>query len=116
MPYLYHLSCQRNWEPNLAPASLCREGYVHLCTLEQLIATAERWFPDREQLKVLQLDRDLLEPALRWEDSYGHGQAFPHHYGALPEASVRAVLEMRRSDGGGPLRLPETLERLADLR
>ncbi len=113
MAYLYHLSRQAGWEPNLAPASLAAEGFVHLCTLEQLLPTAERWFAEEQRLKLLLLDDELLGPALRWEDSYGHGQAFPHYYGALPANSVRAVLQLERAGSGEPFLLPYALRALS---
>lgn len=60
---IYHLTLDRN----LAPDSLAGEGFVHCSTRAQLLATAERYYPGRTDLRVLQLDPNRLVAELRYE-------------------------------------------------
>jgi uncharacterized protein (DUF952 family)/purine-nucleoside phosphorylase len=99
MNFLYHLT---DWPHHGLdqPASLATEGFVHLSSDQQLLRTAQRWFGDRTEVGVLVLDKEALGEALRWEDLYDHGEAFPHLYSELPEAAVAAVVKMVRGPDG----------------
>lgn len=102
MPYLYHLTSWPTCDPQSLSPPPGDEGFVHLCSASQLLATADRWFADRCELAVLALDVAALPPAaLRWEDLYGHGQEFPHLYSAIPAEAVAAVVKMERSKEEG---------------
>src|SRR3546814_14875785 len=76
---VFHITTAEGWARaqsagEVAPASLADEGFVHCSTGDQLTGTIERHFPGATDLVVLRFRRDLLDPALRWEES-GHG---PH--------------------------------------
>lgn len=98
---LYHLA---PWDGfrlcDYTPASLASEGFVHLSSAGQLLKTANRWFEGVEDLVVLVLDVARLGSPLRWEDLYQRGEEFPHLYGALPGASVKAMVRLSRGDDG----------------
>ena len=95
MDYLYHLtSWPYQGETALTPPSLQSEGFVHLSSADQVQRTARRWYGDQSRLGVLVLDPTTWGEALRWEDSYGHGEAFPHLYREIPSDSVVAVLRL----------------------
>ena len=78
-----------------------RDGYIHLSTAAQAAETARLHFRDRADLVVLELKADDLGAALRWEPSRG-GQMFPHLYGPLDPASVRAVHVAPLGEDGTP--------------
>jgi len=59
-----------------------RDGFIHLSTPEQAMATAEKWFSGVEGLMEISFDADELGTDLRWEASRG-GQMFPHYYSRL---------------------------------
>jgi uridine phosphorylase len=111
MEPLYHLTAWPYAEPQaLSPPSLREEGFVHLSSGPQLLATARRWFVQQQELAVLVLDPAALPPAdLRWEDLYGHGQAFPHLYSAIPPEAVQAVVKLARSAQNGDFIWPPAL-------
>ena len=96
---LYHIT---EWPfPGLIdPASLASEGFVHLSSASQLQQTAERWYKGHDEVGVLVLDEGKLGEALRWEDLYGHGEAFPHLYASLPAEALLAIVRMRRGADG----------------
>jgi uncharacterized protein (DUF952 family) len=87
------------------PASLDVEGFVHLSTESQLLDTAHRFFAQRADLLVLELDEYQLGPGLHYEPPVGHAgelpdALFPHLHGALPVAAVRRVGQLvPRADG-----------------
>lgn len=71
------------------------DGYVHLCTEEQVLETASRHFRGRRALVAVAFDAACLGPRLRWEISRG-GAAFPHLYAPLPADRalfVRSLIE-----------------------
>ena len=69
-----------------APVDLA-DGYIHLSTAQQVMATAARHFAGESDLVLVALDAGALGPALRWEPSRG-GALFPHPYRPLRHADV----------------------------
>ena len=72
--------------------SLATEGFIHLSTPAQLPITFTRFYADRTDLVLLDVDdtHPVLADLLRWEEIPG-GEVFPHLYGPLPlEAVMRA--------------------------
>jgi uncharacterized protein (DUF952 family) len=67
-----------------------RDGFIHFSTAAQAQETARRHFRGQAGLVVLDVEGDDLGAALRWETSRG-GDLFPHLYGALDAALVRAA-------------------------
>jgi len=70
-----------------APPMLEQDGFLHLCTAEQLAYVLGRHFAGRTGLVLLHLDPAKLHD-LRWEISEPGRDAFPHLYGPLPVAAV----------------------------
>ncbi len=70
-------------------ASLDTEGFIHASRPEQIVATANRYYPGDPDLLLLWIDPDRLEPELRWEAA--HGELFPHIYGALNLEAILAA-------------------------
>lgn len=100
MNLLYHLFSAPGFEFESRPSSLQTEGFVHLSSAEQLLGTAERWFAEHQQVKILVLDPNGLTHPLRWEDSYGRGEPYPHLYGPLEPQAVVAIMVMQRGPDG----------------
>ena len=93
------------------PASLASEGFVH-CTgdLDTLLVVANSFYRDvAGELVALELDEAALTSEVRWEaPAHPDGRhpvdnepLFPHVYGPLDIAAVRAVRPVRRSHDGG---------------
>jgi len=73
--------------------SLATEGFIHLSTPAQLPITFTRFYADRTDLVLLDVDdtHPVLAGLLRWEEIPG-GEVFPHLYGPLP---IEAVMRIR---------------------
>lgn len=64
------------------------EGFVHCATRAQLAGVLERHYADvdAEELTVLVLDTAVIETdgvEVRFEDTHGAGDDFPHVYGEI---------------------------------
>jgi len=67
------------------------DGYIHFSEAGQLRDTARKHFAGRDDLMLVSIDADRLDPAPIWEPSRG-GALFPHLYGPMP---VSAAVEAR---------------------
>ncbi len=82
-----------------------QDGYIHFSTAAQAPETARRYFSGLADLVVLEVEGDDLGAALKWEPSRG-GDLFPHLYGPLVVADVRAVHEAPLDAAGTPVTPP----------
>ena len=78
-----------------------RDGYIHLSSIHQLAATAQKYFSGVEGLVLVAVDPDVLGAALKWEPSRG-GDLFPHYYGALPVTAAKWVRPLPLDRAGVP--------------
>lgn len=70
-----------------APVDLA-DGFIHFSTADQVRETAARHFAGMDDLVLLGVDTQRLDPsALKWEVSRG-GDLFPHLYSNLDLAAV----------------------------
>lgn len=74
-----------------APPGLARDGFLHLCTPDQLAFVLARHFARKTDLVALYLDPALLGSPVRWETSEPGMDPFPHLYGSIPRAAVLRV-------------------------
>ncbi len=85
---LYHIVPQDDWksQSNLRHylgESLNTEGFIHLSQAHQLNSVLNRFYRAQSGLLLLHIDESRLIEELRFEDSYGEGQQYPHLYGPL---------------------------------
>src|SRR3954449_6161803 len=103
---IYHITTPELWaqarsQGLYTPESLSSEGFVHCSTGEQVVESAERHYRGQTGLILLAIDPTLVRAEVRWEDTAGRGEKFPHIYGPIDLASVRSVIELpSRADGG----------------
>jgi uncharacterized protein (DUF952 family) len=105
MSIIFHIASKHDWGHavvggSYAAASLASEGFIHCSTAEQVIATADRLFAGRRDLVLLCVDTDCVPAEIRYENLEGGATQFPHVYGALPHASIRAVHDFPPRDDG----------------
>jgi uncharacterized protein (DUF952 family) len=102
---IHHLAIGEEWreavsrggpyERSTVGRDLADEGFIHCSTASQVEATASRYYAEHEDVVVLEIAPELLDAEIRVEDLAGTGEAFPHVYGPLPLAAVRAVVPLR---------------------
>jgi uncharacterized protein (DUF952 family) len=84
-------------------ADLAAEGFIHASELYQVVETAQRYYPGRPDLLLLELDEAVLQAAgvaVRREWVARRGQYFAHVFGPVPLAAVvRAFAFAPAADG-----------------
>lgn len=105
MAIIYHLVPKADWEParsqdEYRAESLTQEGFIHCSKDEdQALAVANRLFPGRAGLLLLEVETGRLNSPLKHEPSRS-GEIYPHIYGPLNTDAVVGVLELSLGDGG----------------
>ncbi len=113
MTPLHHITRDEAWQVAQAAGvyrteSLETEGFIHCSLLGQVIDVANTLYRGRDDLVLLVIDEERVEPDIRYEDCYETGRNFPHIYGPLNLDAVRDVLPF--SPGSeGTFTLPEKL-------
>ena len=94
--------------------SLDEEGFIHCSTPAQVVHVADWFYRDIADLVLLCIDPERLTSELLWEPSAdAFAGEFPHVYGPIPVAAVRAVVPWTRSDNG--FSLPAEVRALEEL-
>ena len=92
---ILHLAVRAEWEQradgHYAPTGMERDGFVHLCTRDQLDGVVDRYYRGRDDLLLVTVRTDRLDAPLVWEDTTGSGERFPHLYGPIALAAVVTV-------------------------
>ncbi len=68
-----------------------QDGFIHLSTMHQVRATAQKHFAGRTDLLLLSVRQESLGQNLKWEASRG-GDLFPHIYGQLSLSAISEVV------------------------
>ena len=66
------------------------DGFIHLSKDDQVQATAEKHYPGREDLLLVEVEDLTLGSALKWETSR-NGGLFPHLFAPLRMDAVLSV-------------------------
>lgn len=108
MTLAYKILARDEWQAALA-AGVYRgsaldlsDGFIHLSTAAQARETARRYFAGQADLVVLTVETEDFGAAVKWEPSRG-GDLFPHIYGVIEPAQVRAVDEAPLDAAGVPI-------------
>ncbi|WP_217425011.1 DUF952 domain-containing protein [Magnetospirillum sp. LM-5] len=103
-PTIYHMCRAEEWRAAQAVGRYggssqdVADGFIHFSTALQVEASAAKHRAGQDGLVLLEVDAARLGPALKWEPARG-GQLFPHLYGSLPVAAVKAVHDLPLVDG-----------------
>lgn len=92
-------------------ASLETEGFIHCSDPGTVHQPANRLYPGRTDLVLLEVDPARLGVPLRWEQAYPDNRDatwFPHVYGPIPRAAVLAAHPFP-PEPDGSFRLPGVL-------
>lgn len=98
-PIIYHMCRWQEWAEAGTRGAYggssqdVADGFIHFSTAAQIVASAARHRAGQDGLVLLCVDAAALGESLRWEPSRG-GDLFPHLYGVLPLAAVRATHDL----------------------
>ncbi len=118
---ILHILHRPEWEDavrhdSYRPPSLDSEGFIHCSKINQVVDTANIFFPAATDLLLLRIDERKLAAPLKFEAPVVPGDArprasFPHIYGPLNLDAVVDVLEFLCSPDGS-FQLPAALRNL----
>ncbi len=79
-----------------APQGLDTEGFIHCSTIDQLVQSANLHFCNHNELVVLCIKKDKLDPPVKYEFSTTRKESFPHIYGPINLSAVVNVIDMEK--------------------
>lgn len=102
---IYHITTLPEWRAAHSdglyrPANFDSDGFIHCSDLYQVKTVANSFYKTTPDLVVLQIDPELLESPLVYENLEGGEMTFPHIYGLLPVEAVGRVFELIREEDG----------------
>lgn len=88
-----HLINLSEWEssrgdPLLFSESISQFGFVHCCLPEQVTGVLEKWFTQQDNVIAVEIDSDLLDVPLVFENLEGGEEQFPHIYGLVKQNAI----------------------------
>ena len=108
-PPLFHLALRDEWQAaadtgqayrrSTLGRSLDEEGFIHCSFVDQVQATADRFYSNRDDVVLLTIDPTKLRAHVRVEPVPG-GERFPHLYGPLPVEAVTEATAVPVGDDG----------------
>lgn len=84
-----------------ASADLAAEGFIHLSELHQVLRTANKYYPGKTELVLLEIDESLLGQNIIREDLTGSGVCFPHSYAPIPLRAIVRYFDFVEGAVGG---------------
>ncbi len=92
---LYHICSQQAWQAGeeqgeYRAESLESEGFIHCSTVHQVVGTANLLFGGQSNLLLLLIQADQVQAEIKYENTTGGEELFPHIYGPL---NLNAVIK-----------------------
>ncbi len=105
MSRILHITDKRQWRAaqksgTYSADSLSNQGFIHCSTSGQVIAVANFLFKGQKDLVLLEIDTDLVEAKIRYENLEGGTKLFPHVYGPIKVTAVVNVYEFSPGPDG----------------
>jgi uncharacterized protein (DUF952 family)/RimJ/RimL family protein N-acetyltransferase len=104
-----HITSQQAWQAALSAGeyrapSLEEQGFIHASRPDQVLQTANHYYPNQSDLVLLWIDPRRLQAELRWEPS--DGDLYPHIYGPINLDAVSDVRVFLPDEDGVFRRIP----------
>lgn len=92
---IFHVATSEYFESHKSnnkyqPESLDSKGFIHCSKGSQIEKTANRLFPDEDEILLLIIDISTLSAEVKYEVDEQSGEKFPHVYGPL---NIDAVMD-----------------------
>ncbi|WP_445665024.1 DUF952 domain-containing protein [Fodinibius sp. AD559] len=102
---LFHITTKDDWKQfnnsgSYEPESLESEGFIHCSTGEQVEATANRIFGDKDEILLLVIDATTLHEDIKYEKNEDTGEKFPHLYSPLNTNAIIDKITIKAEDNG----------------
>jgi uncharacterized protein (DUF952 family) len=70
------------------PSQYPQDGFVHCSTKNQVVSVANIWFLLSNDLVLFEIDEQLLNITLKYENLEGGLELYPHVYGEIPFSAI----------------------------
>ncbi len=112
MAIIYHIShpaasAEAQAQGSYTADSLASEGFIHCSTPAQIVDTANRYYPGQRGLLLRAIDSPRVTAEVRYENTTGGRELYPHIYGPLNLDAVTAALPFEPGPDGRFTHLPE---------
>ncbi len=67
------------------PDAFSENGFTHCCSPDQLKGVLSRYYEEKTGLILLVINPDEQRLQIRFEDTTGSGEKFPHIYAGIPQ-------------------------------
>ena len=117
---IYHIISKEEWQEakkqgEYLPLSLEKDGFIHCSDLDQVEGVANNLYEGEDDLLLLAIDENEVDPEIVYEDLYDLGEKFPHIYGPLNTETVTDAVEFSvPASGEGKFRIEEIEDKLED--
>lgn len=100
---IFHITTPEYWSKwddrdHYEAPTQAQEGFMHLCTEEQIAGVLERYFEGIDVILLLHINPDRLQTPLKWEPA-SNGENFPHLYGPLYKSAIEGMESLTRAVG-----------------
>lgn len=108
---IYHITTPARWtaaqsQGKYSADSLASEGFIHCSKPDQVVDTANRYYPAQRGLLLLAIDPARVKAEVRLENTSGGTVLYPHIYGELNLEAVVAALPFEPDADGRFSHLP----------
>lgn len=98
---IIHLMTEEVWRtvknsPIYIGDTFSEQGFIHCCLPNQVDAVIKKWFPGRDDIKLLSIDTEKLSANLVLENLEGGEELFPHIYGPLNMDAVVETMTVKK--------------------
>ncbi len=105
MANILHITSSGLWEAAVVsgfyyPDSLRSEGFIHCSTAAQVLTVAGERFAGQSGLVLLEISQNRVRVEIKFENTEGGAELFPHLYGPLNVDAVVAVHEFAPDETG----------------
>jgi uncharacterized protein (DUF952 family) len=102
---IFHITTEPEWSAAKTAGryeadSLAADGFIHCSTEGQVARVANAAFRGRTDLLVLHIDESRLAAAVKYENTEGGEELFPHAYGPIEVGAVTEVSPLQAAPEG----------------
>ena len=109
---IFHITTNREWKEaqrrgKYTAPSLQTDGFIHCSTEKQVLHVANAFYHGQNDLVLLELDEEKIEPEIKWEAPAGppapgisDSDKFPHIFGPINLTAVASVLDLEPDSSG----------------
>jgi uncharacterized protein (DUF952 family) len=76
--------------------SLKNNGFIHCCLSSQVDFVLHSWFSNSENLIIIEINSELLQSPLNFENLEGGKEKFPHIYGPINKDAMITWYPLRK--------------------